>query len=117
MLPPRIARKAKAETRWRSPAHCSFVRSHACCSCGSTIGIEAAHVRLGSHTGISQKPDDWRVVSLCRQCHEDQHRVGERSFWAQFGGEDHTNGLIDAFCKASPKAADIRRVRQDREAA
>lgn len=117
MLPPRIPKKPKRDTRWRSPAHCNFVRSHACCSCGGTAAIEVAHVRLGSGAGVAQKPDDWRTVSLCRECHADQHRVGERSFWAMLGGEDHTDKLIDAFCKASPKAADIRRIRQERDAA
>jgi len=115
MLPPRIPKKPKRDTRWRSPAHCNFVRSHACCDCGETAGIEVAHVRIGSGAGIAQKPDDWRTVSLCRDCHQRQHTHGERSFW-QFAGIDPAE-LIDAFCKASPKAVEIKRIRQEREEA
>lgn len=114
MLPPRIAKKAKRDTRWRSPAHLSFVRSHQCCIEGcQDMPIEAAHVRIGSGAGIGQKPDDWRAVSLCRTHHVRQHEIGERTFWA---GID-VDALIEAFCKASPKAQDIRRIRQERLAA
>lgn len=55
---------------------------------------------------MGQKPDDWRTVSLCRECHQRQH-TGEATFWQ---GRD-VEALIDAFCKASPKAAEIRSVR------
>src|SRR5512143_760859 len=108
MLPRRIPKQPKRSTRWRSQAHCNFVRSHACCVCDSISGIEVAHVRLGSGAGVGQKPDDWRTVSLCKNCHATQHLDGEKSFWR---GRD-VEALIDAFCKASPKAAEIRMVRQ-----
>lgn len=106
MLPPRLAKKPKRESRWRSQKHCNFVRSHACSVCGSDVAIEVAHVRIGSGAGMGQKPDDWRTVSLCRECHQSQHNQGERTFWAQcrFDVDD----LIDVFCKASPVAHEIR---------
>jgi hypothetical protein len=110
MLPRRIPKPAKRATRWRSPAHCNFVRSHACSICGDMAGIEVAHVRLGSGAGVGQKPDDFRTVSLCKHCHGKQHLLGERTFWAGRSVDD----LIEAFCKASPKAADIRRIKQER---
>lgn len=118
-LPPRIPKKAKRSSRWRSTAHCNFVRSHACSVCHSTEAIEVAHVRMGSGAGMGQKPDDWRTVSLCRKCHAEQHRIGEDSFWGEWWSDDGTHGwdrgnpyeLIEAFCKASPKAAEIRAVR------
>lgn len=110
MLPPRIAKKAKRESRWRSPAHANFVRSHACCACGSTEAIEFAHVRLGSHAGMGQRPDDWNATSLCKPCHQRQHNIGEASFWR---GTD-VRGLIEAFIKSSPKRAEIERVRKER---
>lgn len=112
-LPPKIAKKPKRSTRWRSQAHCNFVRGHACSVCHGTAAIEVAHVRLGSGAGIGQKPDDFRAVSLCRECHATQHRVGEQTFWRGLDVE----ALIDAFCKASPKAAEIRVLRREREAA
>ncbi len=106
-LPPRIAKPSKGMGRWKSKAHRDFVRSHACCHCGSQSAIEVAHVRLGSGAGISQKPDDWRTVSLCKPCHQRQHNIGELTFWR---GAD-VEGLIEAFCKASPKAREIREAR------
>lgn len=107
-LPPRLSKKPKRSTRWRSQAHLNFVRGFACAiaDCDGKP-IEAAHVRMGSGAGIGQKPDDWRVVSLCREHHAEQHRVGEQTFWAGFDVE----ALIDAFCKASPKAREIKEAR------
>lgn len=112
MLPPRIPKKAKRASRWRSQAHCNFVRSHSC-SWNGCDGrpIEVAHVRNGSGAGIGQKPDDWRTVSLCAFHHAQQHRVGERTFWKGIAVE----ALIAAFIKASPKRAEIERVRKERE--
>lgn len=113
-LPPRIPKKPKRATRWRSPKHRDFVRDHACCKCGSNQAIEFAHVRLGSGAGMGQKPDDWRGVSLCHDCHNGngmpQHNIGERSFWRGIDLE----ALIEAFIKASPKRAEIERVRRER---
>lgn len=109
-LPPAIPKREKRTERWKSQAHLKFVRSRACSVCGSTVNVEAAHVRLGSNAGIGRKPDDYRAVSLCGGldgCHQRQHTVGEATFWKGRDVED----LIEAFCKASPKAAEIRAVR------
>lgn len=98
----------------------NFVRSHHCVmdGCGG-MPIEAAHVRLGSGAGMGQKPDDFRVVSLCKFHHTRQHSVGEETFWREFSesGQGDVEDLIDAFCKASPKAAEIRQIKREREAA
>lgn len=113
MLPPKIPKKPKRSTRWRSQAHLSFVRQHACSMCGSMTAIEAAHVRLGSAAGLSAKPDDWRAVSLCgglNGCHAVQHTLGEQTFWK---GRD-VEALIEAFIKASPKRQEIERIRKER---
>ena len=107
MLPRRIPKPAKRSSRWRSAAHCNFVRSHACCNCGSDVAIEVAHVRLGSGAGMGQRPHDYLTVSLCRDCHRKQHTIGEATFWK---GQD-VQALIEAFCKASPKAREIREAR------
>lgn len=107
ILPRRIPKKAKRSTRWRGPAHLNFVRSHACSVCGSMVNIEAAHVRLGSGTGMGTKPSDWRAVSLCHECHALQHRIGEATFWS----DRDVEALVDAFCRASPKAFEIRKLR------
>jgi 5-methylcytosine-specific restriction endonuclease McrA len=111
MLPARIPKKPKRASRWRSQAHCSFVRGHACSTCGSTAGIEVAHVRFGSGAGMGQKPDDWRTVSLCKECHQRQHAVGEPTFWSGTPIEE----LIDAFISASPKRRDIEQAMRERK--
>jgi len=123
MLPQRIPKKAKRASRWRSQAHCNFVRSHACSACGSTTNIEAAHVRLNGGAGIGQKPDDWRAVSLCAGpwancnsqlgCHDRQHRLGEQTFWQNWGRRDPET-LIAEFIKASPKRREIEQVMKER---
>lgn len=117
ILPRRIPKPTKRATRWRSQAHSAFIRSFACCNCGSTVNIQAAHVRMGSGAGIGQKPDDFRMVPLCGGglgcdgCHQLQHQVGEETFW---NGRD-VEALIGAFIKASPKRAEIERVMKERE--
>lgn len=110
-LPPRIPRKPKRASRWRSQAHCNFVRSHAC-SIPDCAGrpIEVAHVRNGSGAGMGQKPDDWNTVSLCAEHHRRQHNIGEGYFWR---GID-VSALIAAFCKASPKAREIEAAKRER---
>ena len=115
MLPRRKPKAPKRSSRWRSQRHLAFVRDHACCNCDSVSGIEAAHVRIGSGAGMGQKPDDWRAVSLCRDCHSLQHSLGEQTFWRDWSIENGrtVEGLIDAFCKASPVAREIAQVRND----
>lgn len=110
-LPARIPKKAKRDSRWRSPAHCNFVRSHACSVCGSMTAIEVAHVRIGSGAGIAQKPDDHRTVSLCRAHHAKQHEIGERTFWRGIDVET----LIAAFIKASPKRMEIEQRQREKD--
>lgn len=115
-LPPRKSKAPKRSERWRSQSHRAFVRGFACSVCGSEANIEFAHVRLGSHTGISQKPDDWRGVPLCggpSGCHTLQHAQGEQTFWRTYeiASGQTVDDLIDALCKASPKASEIRQVR------
>jgi hypothetical protein len=69
-----------------------------------------AHVRIGSGAGIGQKPDDWNTVSLCRDCHAEQHRIGERTFWKGRPVEQ----LMAAFCSASPKRHEIEAAMKER---
>ncbi len=116
MLPPRIPKKAKRESRWRSPAHANFVRSHCCVHCGASEPIEFAHVRLGSGAGMGQKPDDWNAVSLCKQCHQRQHNIGEATFWRNHHHmfDDDVEEIITAFIKASPKRAEIEKLMRER---
>jgi hypothetical protein len=114
MLPRRIPKPPKRATRWRSQAHCNFVRSHGCCAplCGGRP-IEVAHVRIGSGAGVGQKPDDWNTISLCRECHAEQHRLGERTYERKYGID--LAQIAAEFAKASPKRHEIEQIRRERE--
>ena len=113
MLPRRIPKAPKRATRWRSLAHCTYVRSHECCVPGCTARpIEVAHVRRGSGAGVGQKPDDWNTISLCRDHHADQHRIGEQSFERRHGID--MRELADKFCEKSPRAQQIRGEKRER---
>jgi hypothetical protein len=113
MLPPRIPKKPKRASRWRSQAHLSFVRRFYCSvvGCGD-MPIEAAHVRNGSGAGIGQKPDDWRAVSLCAHHHRKQHEMGEESFWGCVRQDPEE--LIASFIKGSPKRREIEEAMKER---
>ena len=101
MLPQRIKHKSdKAEQGKRSPAHRAWVRGHACSACGSTVAIECAHVRNGTDGGTGIKPSDRWCISLCRDCHSDQHRIGESSFEQKHG--INMKALATEFLRASP---------------
>jgi 5-methylcytosine-specific restriction endonuclease McrA len=101
MLPVRLKRKSdKAERGKRSPAHRAWVRGHACSACGSTAGIECAHVRTGTDGGTGIKPSDRWCISLCGDCHRRQHQWGEGTFERQWG--INMKALAEAFVKASP---------------
>lgn len=100
-LPPRISRKSdKADRGKRSPAHRSWIRGHACSACGSETAIECAHVRNGTDGGTGLKPSDKWTISLCRDCHARQHRMGEPVFEQSYG--INMKALAEAFFRASP---------------
>lgn len=66
---------------------------------------------------MGQKPDDWFTVSLCKECHFRQHYQGERTFWVDYA-KYHGNTvqqLMDAYCKASPRAREIAEMKRERE--
>jgi hypothetical protein len=116
MLPRRIPKPPKRASRWRSQAHCNFVRSHQCVVIGCTgRPIEVAHVRVGSGAGVGQKPDDWNAVSMCQAHHSEQHRIGEVSFWTKVA-QQSPQELVAAFIHASPKRQEIQQVQREREA-
>jgi hypothetical protein len=105
----KIAKAPKRSSRYRSQAHCSHVRSHACVVCDAASPIEVAHVRMGSGAGMGQKPHDYLTVALCRFCHQLQHTMGEESFWHAFKTEtgNTVHAIIAAFIATSPKRQEI----------
>lgn len=113
-LPRKIAKEPKRSERWRSQAHCSFVRSFHCSVPGCQgMPIEVAHVRSGSDGGMGKRPSDWNTISLCRDHHSEQHRIGEKSFERKHGID--MAALAEEFSKASPKSSEIRKVKAERE--
>lgn len=118
-LPRRIPKQKNRSERWRSPAHCNFVRSHHCVVPGcENMPIEVAHVRAGSDAGMSRKPSDWFTVSLCGGPgghHSEQHRIGEGPFERKYSIDLHA--LAGEFASASPKASDIRHEKRERNGA
>lgn len=66
----------KPEPIARSSRYLSFVRAHACCTCGSRDDVEAHHWAPRGKKGIGQKPTDYRTVPLCHSCHDRFHTTG-----------------------------------------
>jgi hypothetical protein len=126
MLPDRAPKEPKREKRWRSPAHCDHARAFKCAMCGSTAYREAAHVRMLSQTALGRKPDDWRVVALCKGpfanidgqlgCHDRQHIIGEPAFWDEYEQKHGQTvwDLLESLIDDSPKRQDIRRIMRER---
>jgi len=85
-------RKLKAtgrEPRERDEAHLDAIRQCPCIRCGIDPAGEAAHLRLTApgkpNAGIGSKPHDRYVLPLCREDHDEQHRIGEVKFWKDVG--------------------------------
>ena len=105
-FPQRIKRDSgKKDAGKRSPAHRSFVRSHACCACGSVTAIECAHVREGTDGGMGMKPSDRWTISLCVKCHRKQHQLGEGTFERLHG--INMKALAEEFIRKSPHRAKL----------
>jgi hypothetical protein len=112
----KLPKKPKRDGRFRSQRHLNHVRGHACVVCDASAPIEVAHVRIGSGAGMGQKPHDYLTVSLCKQCHQRQHNVGEVAFWADAwhnGLSVSADDLIDEFIRTSPVRAEIEAHRRD----
>ena len=100
-LPPRIKRDSgRKQSGKRCPSHRKWVRGHCCMACGSSAGIECAHVRVGTDGGVGIKPSDKWTVPLCRDCHARQHQIGEESFEKQWGV--NLKAVAEALFRHSP---------------
>lgn len=67
----------------RSRSYLAWIRTQPCCVTGRTVGVEAAHVRMGNGGGMGLKPSDYRTLPLHADEHRRQHNIGERSYWAE----------------------------------
>jgi hypothetical protein len=102
MLHNRLHQNSKRQNAGkRFPSHTKWVRGHPC-SVPDCMGvpIEAAHVRCGTGGGISVKPHDKWVISLCRDHHSEQHRLGEPSFERRHGID--MKKMAEEFAAKSP---------------
>jgi hypothetical protein len=65
-----------------------------------TSPIECAHVRTGTDGGTGLKPSDRWAISLCRDHHREQHRIGERAFERRYNIDLYELAL--EFARKSP---------------
>mgnify|MGYP001014331149 CR=1 FL=1 len=102
LLPERIRHVRTAPQQQRSsPAHRAWVRRHHCSVPGcQLLPIECAHVRTGSDGGTGLKPSDRYTISLCREHHAEQHRIGEAAFEARYAID--LLAIAEVFAKLSP---------------
>ena len=76
------------QPREKDPGHLKRIRALPCICCGAG-NVDAAHVRMTGpdkwNAGVGQKPHDCYVLPLCRECHQEQHHLGEKRFWGDLG--------------------------------
>ena len=81
-IPRSVARGKPKPNLHRCVQHLGFIRQLSCVACGKAAPSEAAHVRIGTDSGVGMKPGDRYAVPLCTTCHAKQHRIGELTFWS-----------------------------------
>ena len=96
----RVVPRRKKEGR-SCPGHRAWVRRHHCSVPGCEgFPIECAHVRGCTDGGQSLKPSDNWTLSLCREHHAEQHRIGEVAFERKYGID--MRAIARAFAQRSP---------------
>lgn len=108
MLPKRLHQNSRRqEDGKRCPAHRKWVRGHACSVLGcESRPIECAHVREGTDGGAGMKPSDKWTISLCRDHHAEQHRIGEAAFERRYRIDLRV--LAEQFLRRSPHGKHLR---------
>ncbi len=87
------------------PAHLRWVKGCECLIAGKKghvcIGaMHPHHVRKGSHTGMSEYPDDNLAIPLCTAAHDEIHR-GHDTFEARYG-ISLSKAAAEAWLKSPP---------------
>ncbi len=77
-------------------------------------GIEAAHVDYAGDKGVATKVADRHAIPMCRQHHSEQHRIGWRSFEAQYGNFDALS-VAEQYWRAWPGRIAHERKLEERE--
>lgn len=105
-LPERVRQPRRLNASRCCPAHRAWVRRHRCSvpAC-EALPIECAHVRTGTDGGQALKPSDRWTISLCREHHAEQHRIGEAAFEKRYGLD--LRALALEFARRSPHHAKL----------
>lgn len=88
-IQPRPMEVRQRRPRVEKPDHLQFIRELSCCICGA-LNPDPAHIRMAAphlgkrDSGKGEKPDDSWVVPLCREHHDIQHSMSEKSFWSNY---------------------------------
>src|SRR5690349_7683781 len=91
----------KKKTSRTCAGHRAWVRRHRCSVPGcKQLPIECAHVRTGTNGGLDLRPSDRWCVSMCRDHHTEQHKIGEAAFEVRY--EVDLTELARHFAKISP---------------
>lgn len=78
---------------FRSEKYRRWIAGLPCCATSIEGSTQCAHIRHGLLGGVGLKPSDEWCVPLAWQSHDTQHRIGEKNFWALFGGVDKAKEL------------------------
>ena len=81
--------------RARSKAHCIWVASHPCDTCGRT-DVQAHHLLTAQPKAMSKRAGDQWVFPLCVFHHTMLHSIGEKVYMKRHGHDDyleHTTNL------------------------
>lgn len=102
---PRVVRhRRKPATRLRSKRHRDWLATLPCAFCGihgTRPPVEAAHLREGTDGGTGIKPSDIFCWPADRNCHRQQHAVGEPAFFDANGVPDPVR-LTLSYARRSP---------------
>lgn len=100
-MPPMLDKARRVRGNRCCPAHRAWVRRHRCSVPGCDAAqIECAHVRSETDGGLGLKPSDKWTISLCRQHHAEQHKIGEAAFEKRYALD--LGGLAAEFARRSP---------------
>jgi hypothetical protein len=105
MTPPRIVREVPKGKRRPDPRraddHRKWVKLLPCLGCGARPPSDPAHLRFNEADPIfkgamGKRPPDWRIVPLCRRCHDLEENKGKLTFW----GDCMSKGISDPIAVA-----------------
>lgn len=68
---------------WRSASYRAWIRTHACCRCGSGVNVECSHHPAKGHGSTGMKCTDARTLPLCNSCHARHHQRPLEREWIE----------------------------------